>query len=110
MTQLEHDVALLRRLFEPWLAASGDTLIWPPDESDRNAPFKREMIAKARQILAAGESALVGATFKVPQLDNSQPSAIEAALTSDPLKREFLELGMACKNVVQDLAREAALD
>ena len=108
MTQLKNDVAVLRRLFEPWLAASGDTLIWPPEDSDENAPFKRELFAKAKQILAAGESAISGAAFDMPDLGSLEFNAIDTALGADPLKREWVDLGMACKCVVQSLSRTAA--
>jgi hypothetical protein len=108
MTQLKNDVAALRRLFEPWLAASGDTLIFPPEESDENAPFKRELFAKAQQILAAGDSAISGAAFDLPELGNLEFRAIDQALGADPLKSEWVELSTACERVVQSIARAAA--
>ena len=108
MVQLQSDVAALRRLFDPFLAASGDTIIWPPDDSDENAQFKRELFARAKQILAAGESALAGETVDIPELGSLEFRAIDESLSTDALKREWIELSSACRSVVQSLARAAA--
>lgn len=107
MTQLEHDMNVLHRLFEPWLTAPQDTVIWAVEESDPNAHIKHDLIAKANQVLAAGDNALIGARFEVPQFSESAFSAIAEALATDPEERDFFELAEACKRVAQSLAQIA---
>ena len=77
MNQLEHDMVVLHRLFQPWLTAPHGTAIWEPEESDQNAQFKRDMIAKANEVIAAGDAALAGGRFIVPQFGKAEFDAIE---------------------------------
>lgn len=103
--QLQQEMTVLRRLFEPWNTGWGDTVIWEPEASDLNAQFKRDMIGKARDVIAAGESALAGTSFKVPEFAESEFDAIEESLGDDHEQRNFYELAVACGRVVQSLGR-----
>ncbi len=108
MTRLEQEMATLRLLFEPWNTAPHGTVIWEPEASDPNAQFKRNIIAKAFEVIAAGDNALSGARFTLPQFDEFSFSDIEAALAADHEQRDFIELAAACENVVRSLARVSA--
>ena len=108
MTQLEREMSTLRRLFEPWNTTPHGTVIWEPEASDPNAEFKRNLIAKATEVIAAGDNALAGANFKVPQFGESDFPTIQDALASDPEQRDFIELAAACESVVSSLGRVAA--
>ncbi len=108
MSQLEHEMVVLRLLFEPWNTAPHGTVIWEPEVSDPNAQFKRETIAKATAVVAAGDSALAGSSFTVPQFGEADFSAIQDALATDPEQRNFIELAAACESVVRSLVRVAA--
>jgi hypothetical protein len=108
MTQLEREMSALRLLFEPWNTAPHGTVIWEPEPSDPNAQFKHSIIAKATEVIAAGDNALAGVSFKVPQFGESDFSAIQDALVTDPEQRDFIELAAACESVVRSLARVAA--
>ena len=108
MTQLELEMTALRRLFEPWNTAPHGTVIWEPEASDPNADFKRDLIAKAVKVITAGDSALAGASFEVPEFGESSFSAIQDVLAIDPEERNFIELAAACESVSRSLARVAA--
>ncbi|UJJ58015.1 hypothetical protein [Rhodanobacter denitrificans] len=108
MTQLESNMTTLRRLFEPWNTAPYGTVIWEPEASDPNAAYKRELIAKAREVIAAGDAALTGASFQLPGFGESSFSAIQDALAMDPEERDFIELAAACENVCRSLVQVAA--
>ena len=108
MTQLEHAMASLHGLFTPWLSAPHGTVIWEPEESDPNAQFKRDFIAKAYQVLAAGDHALSGSNFKVPKFGEAEFDALETSLANDPEERSFFELAAACESVVKALGQPAA--
>lgn len=101
-------MTILRRLFEPCLTAPHGPVIWAPEESDPNRQFKRNMIAQAIQVLAAGDGALAGGSFEVPEFGESEFDAVQETLLTDPEENQFFELAVACKNVVQSLARIAA--
>lgn len=105
MTRLEQEMATLRLLFEPWNTAPHGTVIWEPEASDPNAQFKRNVIAKAVEVIAAGDNALVRASFKIPQFGEPDFDAIQDALAADPEERNFIELAAACESVVRSLAR-----
>lgn len=107
MTQLEHDMVTLRLLFEPWNTAPHGTVIWEPEVSDPNGQFKRDLVAKATQIIDAGDRALAGNSFTVPQFGEPDFSAIQHALATDPELRDFVELAAACESVVRSLTRVA---
>ena len=107
MTQLEHEIATLRLLFEPWNTAPWGTVIWEPEASDPNAQFKRSIIAKAFEVISAGDNALAGTSFTVPQFGESDFPAIQYALATDLEQRDFIKLAAACESVVRSLAREA---
>ncbi len=109
MSQLEHEMATLRLLFEPWNTVPHGTVIWEPETSDPNAQFKRSIIAKATEVITAGDNALAGTSFTVPQFGESDFTAIQDALATDPEQRDFIELAAACERVVRSLARVAAL-
>jgi len=98
----------LRLLFEPWKTAPHGTVIWEPEASDPTAQFKRSVIAKAKEVLAAGDSALAGSGFKIPQFGEADFPAIQDALATDPEQRNFIELAAACESVSRSLARVAA--
>lgn len=108
MVQLEHEVIALRRLFEPWNTSPHGTVIWEPEESDPNAQLKRYMIEKAREVIAAGDNALAGTDFKVPQFGESEFTAIEESLANDHQQKAFYELAVACDRVVRSLGQGAA--
>jgi len=108
MTQLEAEMTALRRLFEPWNTAPHGAVIWEPEASDPNAEFKRNLIAKAVAVIAAGDSVLAGASFKVPEFGKSSFSAIQHALATDSEERNFIELAAACESVCRSLALIAA--
>ena len=108
MTQLEREMAALRLLFEPWKTAPHGTVIWEPEASDPNVQFKRNVIAKATEVIAAGDNALAGSGFTVPQFGEPDFSAIQDALATDPEQRDFIELAAACESVVRSLARVTA--
>lgn len=108
MSQLEREMAALRLLFEPWNTAPHGTVIWEPDASDRNARFKCRIIAKATSVIAAGDRALAGSSFTIPQFGEADFSAIQDALTTDPEQRDFLELATACESVVRSLSQVSA--
>lgn len=108
MTQLEHAMIKLRLLFEPWSTAPYGTVIWAPEASDPNAHFKRNMISKATEVITAGEKALAGARFEVPEFGETDFSDIQDALATDSEERDFLELAAACESVVSCLARAGA--
>lgn len=103
MNQLEQDMTVLRRLFEPWNTARNGIVIWKPEASDQNATIKRNMIQKARDIIAAGDNALAGASFTMPGYGESEFKAIEDSLVSDHEQRDFYALAVACHRVVQSL-------
>ena len=105
MTQLEHNMTVLRRLFEPWNTAPHGPVIWEPEASDANAQFKRGIISKAAKVITAGESALAGASFTMPQFGESEFNAISATLATDHEERAFHELAVACESVVKALGR-----
>lgn len=105
MIKLEQDITTLRRLFEPWNTAPHGTAIWEPEASDLHAQFKRNLIAKAMEIIAAGESALAGVSFKTPQFGESDFTAIQDTLATDAEQRDFIELAIACESVTRSLAR-----
>lgn len=107
MTQLEMEMTALRRLFEPWNTAPHGTVIWEPEAPDPNAEFKRDLIAKAIEVIAAGDAALLGASFKVPKFGESSISAIQDALATDPEERDFIGLAAACEGVCRSLSRVA---
>ena len=108
MTQLELEMTTLLRLFEPWNTAPHGTVIWEPEASDPNAEFKRDLIAKAVKIISAGDNALAGTSFEVPEFGELSFSAIQDALATDPEERNFIELASACESVSRSLARVAA--
>ncbi|KIQ26025.1 hypothetical protein RT95_12520 [Xanthomonas campestris] len=108
MNHLEQEMTLLRRLFEPWNTVPHGTVIWEPEASDPNGAFKREMIGKAGEVIAAGDSALAGASFNVPQFGEPDFDSLEASLANDHEQGAFYELAVACDRVVQSLARVAA--
>lgn len=105
MTQLENEMTALRRLFEPWNTAPHGTVIWQPEASDPNGEFKRDLIANAIEVIAAGDGALAGASFKVPAFGASSFSAIKDALGTDPEERDFIELAAVCESGCRSLAR-----
>ena len=107
MTKLEQEMSDLRRLFEPWNTASGDTVIWQPEEADPHHQFKREMIGKAGEVIAAGENALAGRKFTVPRVGQPDFETIEASLATDADQNAFLELAVACDRVSRSLAQVA---
>jgi hypothetical protein len=76
--------------------------------SDPNAPYKRELIAKAFEVIAVGDAALAGASFKLPSFGESSFAAIQEALATDPEERDFIELASACESVRRSLAQVAA--
>ena len=108
MIQLEQEMIVLRRLFEPWNTAPHGTVIWEPETTDPNAEFKRDLIARALEVIAAGDCALAGATFSAPDFGESSFSPIQEALATDPEERDFIELAAACERVSHSLARVAA--
>ena len=108
MTQLEQEMTVLRLLFEPWNTAPSGTVIWEPEASDPNAGFKRDMIAKATEVIAAGDNALSGGNFKVPQFGESEFTAIQETLANDHEQRAFYELAIACDRVSKSVQRVAA--
>lgn len=108
MNQLEQDMTVLRRFFEPWNTAPSGTVIWEPEASDPNAQFKRNMIQKASDVIAAGDNALTGASFTMPGYGESEFKAIEESLVNDHEQQDFYALAVACHRVVQSLGRAAA--
>lgn len=108
MIQLKNEMKTLRLLFEPWNTAPNGTVIWEPEASDPNAKFKRHLISRAMEVVAVGDSALGGVSFKIPQFSESDFPAIEETLATDPEQRDFIELAAACESVVRSLARIAA--
>lgn len=108
MTPLEIKMATLRRLFEPWNSARHGTAIWEPEASDPNAEFKRVFIANAIEVIVAGESALAGSSFNLPDFGDSSFSTIEKALATDPEEHAFMELAAACESIRRSLMQIAA--
>ena len=108
MSQLEQELIVLRRLFEPWNTAPHGTVIWEPDESDQNAEFKRNLISKASEVIVAGENALACNSFEVPQFGEPEFNAIAELLANDHAQQDFYELAVACHRVVKSLVRIAA--
>lgn len=107
MTQLEHEMATLRLLFKPWIAAPHGTVILEHETAYPNAQFKRSIIAKGTEVITAGDEALAGTSFTAPQLGESDFTAIQDALATDPVHLDFIELAAACESVVRSLARVA---
>ena len=108
MTHLEQEMTVLRRLFEPWNTSPSGIVIWEPEASDPNAKFKRDVIGKASEVITAGDSALAGASFNVPQFGEPEFDSIQESLANDHEQSAFYELAVACDRVVQSLARVAA--
>jgi hypothetical protein len=107
MIQLEQEMIVLRRLFEPWNTAPHGTAIWEPEATDPNAEFKRDLIAKAFVLIAAGDCALAGNNFSAPNFGELSFSLIQDALATDPEERNFIELAVACERVRHTLTRVA---
>ena len=105
MTQLEQEMVVLRRLFEPWNTAPSGTVIWKPEDSDSNGQFKRSIIDKAFEVIVAGDSALAGGNIKLPEFGDSEYDAIAETLGHDHQQNAFNELALACVRVVQSLHR-----
>lgn len=103
MTQLEAEMTVLRRLFEPWNTAPHGTVIWEPEPSDPNAAYKHDLIAKASEVIAAGDAALAGAPVEVPDFGEQNYSEIQEALSADHEERDFIELAAACERVRRSL-------
>lgn len=108
MTQLDQEMTILRRLFEPWNTAPHGTVIWEPEASDANAQLKRDMISKASKVIAAGENASAGAVSMPPVFGESEFEAIEDSLANDADQQSYYELAVACHRVVQSLERIAS--
>ncbi|MGO1003242.1 hypothetical protein [Lysobacter sp. CA196] len=103
MIQLENEMIVLRRFFEPSKTAPYGPVIWEPEESDPNAAFKRSLVDKAMQVIAAGDNSLAGACFTMPEFAESEFDAIGERLFSDPEERTYLELALTCESVVKIL-------
>lgn len=108
MSKLERELSALRRLFEPWSSSPQGTVIWEPEASDPNGQFKRDVIAKAAEVIAAGDNLLAGASVKVPRFGEADISAIEGALATDAEQRDYMELATACERVSRLLTRNCA--
>lgn len=107
MTQLEHEMTILRRLFEPWNTSPSGTVIWEPEVSDPSVEFKRGFISRAAQVIRAGDNALADTSFTVPNIGESDFAAIQEALVGDPEERDFVELAAACGRVCRTLTQFA---
>ncbi|WP_334132154.1 hypothetical protein [Silanimonas lenta] len=105
MTKLESDVSALRRLFEPWATAPHGPVIWEPEPSDPNEAYKRGLINKAIEVLGAGEAALAGESFRIPDFGESSFPGIQDALAGDAEASDFIQLAFACERVRRSLAQ-----
>lgn len=90
-----------------WLAGLGWTCVHGDDVSPGAEPELRSRYSDV-VLIAPGDSALAGVSFKIPQFGESDFPAIEEALATDPEQRDFIELAAACEGVVRSLARIAA--
>ena len=111
MNRLKQEVEILRRLFDPEASKPNGTVMWEPRDNDPHAQFKNDLLDKAGSILVAGDLALSGGLYTVPEFGDSEFDSIEKTLTgdlSDSDDRAYFELAAACENVVQSLKRLAA--
>lgn len=61
---LKEEMTTLRLLFEPWKTAPHGPVIWEPEISDPNILFKNDLIARAQDIISAGDKALAGVSLE----------------------------------------------
>lgn len=98
MSDLSRSIAALRSLFNPHTGSLTSTMIWEPENTDPNFNVKRNIIAKAEQALAAGDTTIAGGLPKPLQFGDAKFIAIES-MVSDAEQREYIELAHAIKAV-----------
>ena len=108
MSNLASAVETLRKLLTAEPGYSNATVIWEPKKSDASFEFKRDIIAKAEQILMTGEAALADRHPKTTEFGDADFNAVEQALVNDAEQQAYYELALACEHVIR-LIRQTAI-